>query len=114
MRCQNGHIVSGDYCHVCDPLPEKKKRKRISQQSEKMKAALKVYYELRKIFLAKNPLCGFEGCTKHSFDIHHMQGRGYNLNKVETWLAICREHHTEVENHPEMAKQEGYSISRLT
>lgn len=108
-----GHIKSGSYCKICGTKPEKKKRSRINPVSDKLKTELKVYADLRKIFLAKNVLCDFEGCTKHSFDVHHKKGRGKNLNNVETWMAVCRDHHIEIENHPELAKEKGYSESRL-
>jgi hypothetical protein len=28
-------------------------------------------------------------------------------------MAVCREHHTEIENHPELAIKNGYSLKRL-
>lgn len=114
-KCANGHIVSGDYCHLCDTPPEKKKRKRIAPVSERQKFALKIYSEKRVKYLTENPICEVEDCEDKATTIHHAKGRiGELLNDTNFWWACCMDCHTIIENNPEWAKQEGYSESRLT
>lgn len=45
---------------------------------------------------------------RHATDIHHRKGRvGGWLNATETWLAVCREAHNWIHNHPKEARQLG-------
>lgn len=41
---------------------------------------------------------------------HHMAGRGPNLARVETFLAVCRTCHTWIHDHPNEARRLGYLI----
>lgn len=57
---------------------------------------------------------GLPGCTVIVTDIHHQKGRiGKNLLDQSTWLPVCRNCHDRIENEPEMAKEKGFSKSRL-
>lgn len=75
------------------------------------------YRRRRKRFLEDNPICqaGLDGCTHHATQIHHQKGRiGMLLIDMENFLAVCHCCHQIIEHAPEMAKQNGYSKSRLT
>lgn len=95
--------------------PEKPaKKKPIAKVSAKMKESLKVYSKLRKEYLKENPNCeaGLDGCTGKSGEIHHMKGRGKNLNEVSTWKAVCRSCHHWITENSEEAIKLGLSIKR--
>lgn len=98
-----------------DPKPEpspKKKRARINQISEKRKEQFKIYSVRRKLFLEANPICPITG--EKTVDIHHMRGRTGTLYLDENyWLAVSRDGHEKIENNPEWAKENGYSLNRI-
>ena len=83
------------------------KRTRLRPVSKK-RAALNVEYrKLRKAFLLEHQVCEFSGCRSHSRDVHHRSGRGPNLLRVETWLALCRKHHDLVHANPKKSRELG-------
>lgn len=73
---------------------------------------LKIYYVLSADYLKDHPMCE---CCKKAFatEIHHKKGRGIWLNIVKYFLAVCRLCHDKIEEHPDWAKQNNYSLSRL-
>lgn len=89
MKCNNGHIVSGDFCHVCENKPEKKKPKPLKKISDKLKPELRIYSIEGAKFMEENKICQYEGCQQPSKQLHHKKSRGANLNNKETWMAIC-------------------------
>jgi len=109
----------------------KKKRSRISKKIPKRKRCKvkedrghqdakkrnKEYKRLRQDFLLENPRCQFvdsEGnqCTNQATDVHHKAGRAKYHNRVDTWMATCRECHMErIHGDPEYAYKMGYLIN---
>jgi len=97
--------------------------KKIKQVSEKRKVENEVYSKLRKQFLDKHPICPITKLP--TTDIHHKKGRiGFadewaRNNKISLlldqrfWIALSREGHIKVEENPEWAKENGYSLNRL-
>lgn len=74
------------------------------------------YNKIRKKVLKEKPTCQAQlpGCTKVATDIHHMEGRaGDNYLDESKMLPVCRSCHTCIENHPELAKEKGLSLSRI-
>ena len=73
------------------------------------------YGRKRKAFLALFSTCqaNLVDCTGQATEVHHKAGRGSNHNKIGTWLAVCRNCHKFIEEHPEDAKHLGLSKSRL-
>ena len=71
------------------------KRTPLRRVSIKLAAGLKEYARLKKQWFAKNPLCkAKQACqSARTKDVHHMAGRGKNLNNVDTWLPVCRACH---------------------
>ena len=73
-------------------------------------------YERRVYF--SNPLnriCDVKGCWRDATDIHHMKGReGDLLLDKKYWMPVCRKHHIYIEKHPVWAKENGYSLNRLS
>lgn len=86
---------------------------RMPAKSEELTEDLKIYEVLSKGYLLDHPIC--ECCGRRwSVDIHHKKGRGIFLNVVEFFLAVCRECHDYIEEHPKWARAKGYSLSRLS
>lgn len=83
--------------------------------SEKRKELNHEYFKLVEQFKRDNPKCAVRlgGCTNATDDPHHKRGRGKYLLDVSTWLPVCRQCHIYIENHPEEAKERGWSESRL-
>lgn len=90
------------------------KKTKIAPRSKKRIAQEKIYIQLRKAFLNKpeNKICPITNET--TTEIHHMKGRiGDLLIDTKYWLAVSREGHVLIEQNPEWAKENGYSLSRL-
>lgn len=114
-----------------DQKPKKKKiyylkRTPIKPISNKQKKDLGIYHKKRLEFLARpeNKKCPVTGNA--TTEIHHMKGRqGYAdewardqniklLNDERFWLAVSRKGHQKIEMNPEWAKEQGFSIDRLS
>jgi hypothetical protein len=77
------------------------------------------YGKLRKAFMLANPRCQFVSeagvrCGEKATECHHRQGRGKFMLAVETWCALCSNHHNLVHSHPAMGKARGYLHSPIT
>ena len=91
-----------------------KRRQRIKPVSEKRQRQLDEYKLVRIEYLTAHKKCEVKDCNNDATDIHHMRGRsGDRLNDTDEFLAICRECHGYIEEHPAWAKAKGYSRSRL-
>lgn len=89
----------------------------IKRRSKKRAAQNRKYLKLRAKFLEENELCqaGLEGCTIMATTIHHRRGRIQDrLTDVKDFLGCCFSCHELIEHSPEMAKEKGFSKSRLT
>lgn len=88
------------------PIPkvsEKRKLDNIIYNSERIKF----------LMLPENKICPI---TKQpTTDIHHSKGRiGSLFLDKKYWIALSREGHKKVEENPEWAKENGYSLNRLS
>lgn len=93
-----------------------KVRGRIKKVSAKREELNKEYFKLVEQFKKDNPFCKAnvnEYCTEKTEDAHHRRGRGAYLLEVSTWLPVCRSCHNFIESHPNIAKEKGWSESRL-
>lgn len=110
QRCWSAHSAS------TTPKPTAR-QKPIPPRSPKRSKQESQYGKLRKEFLSKYPMCQAHlpnTCTQIATDVHHMKGRIGNLLLNQTyWLALCRGCHNWIENHPEAAKELGFSLSRI-
>lgn len=94
--------------------PEEKKKVKISVKSLKRKVEDKLYLKNKKEYLIEHIRCEVKGCNRVSEDVHHKKGRvGKLLYDKRFFMAVCRNHHTEIETDPKAAKENGYSLSRL-
>ena len=118
-------IYSKKMCQSCYWSDNKKKNegkqktikefKPIPKISQKRKIENAKYIVLRIEFLGKkeNSICPVTG--KKTTEIHHKKGRvGSLFLDIRYWLAVSREGHKKIEENPEWAKKEGYSLSRLS
>lgn len=104
----------GKYCRIHLQAKEPKDAK-IKSESEKRKELNKVYLKVRAEYLKIHPLCEFPKCTHRATDIHHKAGKiGELLIDDNHFMALCRDHHRLIENNPAWAKQNNFSISRLS
>lgn len=87
---------------------------KIPKVSDKRKVDNAKYLVLRIEFLGKpeNQKCPITG--KPTTDVHHSKGRiGSLLLDTRYWIALSREGHKQVEENPDWAKENGYSLDRL-
>lgn len=92
-----------------------KKQYSIPKVSEKRKIDNLKYSAQRIVFLGKpeNKICPITGWP--TTDIHHKKGRVGDLFLDERyWVALSREGHQYVEDNPEWAKENGFSLDRLS
>jgi hypothetical protein len=101
-----------DAAKAVDPKPIKKVSKGLAKERE-------VYARLRQKFLLGR-WCALHGQPCIPTEVHHAAGRtGVNekgiprLLDAENFVALCSEGHKYIETHPQFAKTNGYSESRL-
>lgn len=84
------------------------KRTPLRRVSKKREKENRIYRTLRKQYLSEHPECEMPECRRAATDIHHKNKRGKNLNKVDTWMALCRPCHTLIENNKSWARENNY------
>jgi len=93
-------------------------RNKINHRSKKRAKQEKEYLVENRLFLSENPFCQVKVshiCLTTSTQIHHKKGRiGNLLLDKRYWLAICGACHLYIETHPTKAKENGWSLSRLS
>lgn len=95
---------------------EPKKPKPIPKISEKQIERLAKYRKVRDQFMKEHPNCQarLQGCTIKATDTHHSRGKiGDLLTDKRYFKALCRSCHNFLEVHPDIAKEKGFSHSRL-
>lgn len=122
--CNNVFKQYNSLNSYCSPTCKNKNKKpdlklkslyKIPKVSEKRKVDNAKYLVLRIEFLGKpeNQKCPITG--KPTTDVHHSKGRiGSLLLDTRYWIALSREGHKYVEENPEWAKENGYSLDRLS
>lgn len=80
--------------------------------SRKMAVLLRKYSKQRRTYLEANPQCA--RCGRPAIEIHHRAGRvGLRLLDESTWMAVCRDCHVRITEHPAEAIAEGWSLPRV-
>lgn len=115
--CLNRSIKN--YCkREHDHLNEKKEKLKkprtpVKKVSDKERVRQQAYRKQRIEFLKSRQNCEVCG-TCGDLSVHHKAGRiGDNLTDQSTFLAVCIPCHEKIETHPDWAKANGYSTSRL-
>ena len=123
-RCKLSGIVWKQYnslqkcqCEECRSslVHKPKKSYVIPKVSEKRKIDNLKYLAQRIVFLGKkeNKICPITGFP--ATEVHHKKGRiGDLFLDTKHWIALSREGHQFVEDNPEWAKKNGYSLDRLS
>ena len=91
------------------------RRTRLRPVSLRHGIALREYYRKRKLFLSRpeNRVCSVAralwGLNLPTTDIHHRLGRiGPLLTNERHWLAVSRESHRWIHDHPAQARARGW------
>jgi len=73
--------------------------KPIKKVSEHKAKELTEYAKLKKQFLETNMACQIRlpGCFISSFDVHHCSKSESNFLNTNTWMAVCRNCHRQIE-----------------
>jgi hypothetical protein len=121
IKCANNNclkvVKEKGLCPKCTKLinsgTRAKKAKPIKKESDKRRKQNKEYLKIRAQFLKDNPKCAVTG--KEATEVHHKKGRTGNLlTDVRYFLPVSREAHQKIELNPDWAKEQGYSLSRLS
>lgn len=95
------------------------KKTKIKQVSEKRKESLNEYNKVKAEYFREHPCCevGLPGCytcDERVRTLHHKKGRiGELLTNKEFFLTACISCHQLIEENPLMARENGWSLSRL-
>lgn len=92
-------------------LVSTKPRKRLRQVAKSTAGRMAEYGRLRIEYLAAHPVCEMPGCSSRELEIHHKARRGEFLLRVDTWMAVCRECHTMIEESPAWATAQGFLLT---
>lgn len=104
----NNPVWSGGFCKWHS------KRQQIKVISNKRKEEKKEYDKKRKLYLIEHSICEVKECNNKATQIHHKVGRvGNNYTDESTFLAVCASCHKQIEENPQWAKDNNYSINRL-
>jgi hypothetical protein len=83
------------------------KRTKLKQVSKRQASRNSLYSRQRREYLDVHPKCQVCG-ERAATDIHHTAGRGKSTNDASTFLAVCRECHNRIHQHPAWARENGY------
>ena len=116
-KCENCGKYDKFSKGLCKGCWQIKHGKPIRKISVKHQQTINEYSVIRKEFLEKNPNCQvrLKGCLIKADQIHHQAGKSSKkqyLNE-DDFLAVCGNCHSFIEVHPEFAKANGFSKSRL-
>lgn len=115
MRCSQGHLVSGDYCKLCNEVFKEKKAPvtGIKKTSDKMDKTLALYNVVRKKFLQAHTQCAVFP-NMRSVEIHHIAGKVGSLYlDSNNFLPVSRMGHNWIHENEAEATKLGFTISRL-
>lgn len=92
-----------------DPCPKGcKKAKGLASVSTRRERENKAYATLRQVFL-NGKICPITGLP--ATEIHHTNKRnGARLNDVRYWLAVSRDGHLWIHDHPKEAREAGWLL----
>lgn len=132
-------LFSHGYCHSCwkrnykPPRPIKKSTgkpvsdrsyNKIAKVSKKAYERNLMYKKARVDYLESHPVCEVKlpdcliptiDCDNSGLQVHHRRGRiGDLMWDKRYFLAVCHNCHRYLEDHPEQAKANGWSLSRLS
>jgi len=85
------------------------KRSRLPRQSAKAVERAMHRRAFVADFLRQHPVCQWPECRRDSFDVHEpkTRARGGSILDPDNAVALCRQHHDWVHDHPLEAEQRG-------
>lgn len=90
---------------------EENKQKNINPFSEKRNKQLKLYRQVRDVYMKEKTICEVNECARKSEDLHHKNGRiGEMLYNTAYFMAVCRSCHQKIHNNPSWARNNNYLI----
>lgn len=98
------------------PEPKPKKKTKIKKVSDKRKKLNAEYSTLIKVW-KEGKFC--KRCGNGDIDVHHSHGKVGKVNDIPLLLYVpyfvplCRPCHRYIEDHPDYAYANGYSVKRL-
>ena len=108
------YLFSKGLCKSCWARLHKKP---INPISDSLKKANEIYKVEKAKYMKEHPFCEAGimcKCQSPSQDLHHRKGRtGELLYDSIYFLAVCREDHNWIEEHPKEAKKLGFSLNRI-
>ena len=108
--CYNPRWGKG-YCKYHQHLRTDKKPKAIRPIAIAREEDYKIYRPRRDKYMREHPNCEVKECNKPSQDLHHVNGRTNDrLYDVKYFMAICRKHHTKIDEDTVWAREEGYLV----
>lgn len=114
--CEDQECISAKLEYQANKMSgAKKPQKPIKKVSDKRSVENLQYSADRIVFLGKpeNKICPIT--KKPTTDVHHKKGRvGSLFLDQRYWVALSREGHKYVEENPEWAKTNGFSLNRLS
>lgn len=110
----NSIVSSGSNSGISTKQLKPVNKKSIVKISISLGKKLKIYYNIRGVFLNIFCFCKAQlpGCSYAATDIHHKKGRGNNLLIIKTFLPVCRNCHDWLGIHSKEAIQLGLSSRR--
>jgi hypothetical protein len=109
----------GKYIRYCNhALIVVKEEKPIAKKSkERERIDRKEYGPKARKFVKDHPIsqAHIEGiCSTHSQCVHHKKGKNSKEDLLDEkfWLAVCFPCHRAIEENPDFAKKNGFSVSR--
>lgn len=108
-----GCLNEGRYCRL-HQVETFKATPAIKREADAKKEMNNQYKKIAKKFITVHPKCQVQGCNQVSECVHHKRGRiGELLIDTRYFMAVCFDHHRQIEENPDWAKSNGYSLSRL-
>lgn len=90
-----------------------KTTKKIKHRSDKRAAEERVYNKIVGPW-KEGKTCGVKGCEAPCTENHHKRGRiGKLLLDIRWWFPACHDHHVYINEHPDWALENEYSLPRL-
>lgn len=109
----NYPVWSKGYCKSHQYLRIDKKPKKLRNETEKRGKQNREYLRKRKQFLLQNEYCAVFPWLRAT-ELHHRAGRiGGLLTDERYFLAVSHDGHRKIEENPEWAYEQGFSIRRL-
>jgi Rad3-related DNA helicase len=109
-KCEGHKPLLADRKVKASQIKRRTPKQPIRKQSKAMEKRLVEYHKRKEAFLTSK-YCQL--CCQSATDLHHKKGRlGKNLLDENTWMALCRQHHSWIHQNPKWSYAEGWLEKR--